>query len=146
MIRLIRASDNYLEGLSLVAEQRGRVIGHTMLSYVRLEDNNRQSRILTLSPLAVEPHCQNHGVGSQLVREALRQADGRGEPLTVLEGRPGYYHRFGFRPAADLGIAIKLPDWAPPEAAMALPLSNYDPKSALNGKVVYPKAFEAAEH
>jgi putative acetyltransferase len=61
--------------------------------------------------------------------------------VVVLEGSPAYYPRFGFRRADELGITIDLPDWAPAEAAMVLPLSGYYP--AVRGKLEYPPAFIA---
>lgn len=61
-------------------------------------------------------------------------------PLIVLEGAPGYYARFGFEPAIDHGITLPLPDWAPPEAAQVLRLTNDDP--ALRGRVNYPASFD----
>lgn len=130
----IRASDRYVPELSLVAEEDGEVVGHTMLSYVDLDD----ARVLTLSPIGVRPDRQGRGIGGALVSEALRLADERGEPLVVLEGNPAYYGRFGFRPAGDLGIELATP--APEGAFQAIPLSAYDPE--LRGRLVYPPAFD----
>ena len=56
------------------------------------------------------------------------------------KGVPAYYGRFGFEPAPAHGIHIKLPSWAPPEAAQVLRLKNYDP--SIRGQVVYPPAFD----
>jgi putative acetyltransferase len=68
------------------------------------------------------------------------RVDGDGEPLIVLEGSPAYYARFGFEHSVPLGIHIRLPEWAPPEAAQILRLRNYD--SSIRGHVVYPPAFD----
>ncbi|HEX3082369.1 MAG TPA: N-acetyltransferase [Candidatus Saccharimonadia bacterium] len=146
MVRLIRASDNYVPSLALVAERDGRVVGHVMLSYAALEsDTGEHQKVLTLSPVSVEPDLQKQGIGSHMIREVIRRADEQGAPMIVLEGHPEYYPKFGFKPAAELGVTFKLPDWAPPEAAMALPLSHYDPATAPKGRVVYPEAFAVAE-
>jgi putative acetyltransferase len=146
LVRLIRASENYVPALSLVAEQNGQVVGYVMLSHTSLTDNGRLHRVLMLSPLAVDPSIHNQGVGSQLVREAVRLADEQGELVILLEGSPAYYPRFGFRPSVELGIKFKLPDSKPPEGAMALPLAMYDPASAPKGKVIKPEYFKVAEH
>ena len=74
---------------------------------------------------------------------ALAAAEEMGEPLVMLEGSPRFYPRFGFRDARTIGIAIDLPDWAPPEAGMAYPLSSYD--GAMRGRLVYPPAFAALD-
>lgn len=140
LVRLIRQSPNHIPQFSIVAEKKGEIVGHVMLSYVELEDGDDTHRVLTLSPLAVAPSEQRTGIGGKLIADAVQIADNAGEQLIVLEGSPKYYPRFGFRPASEVGVEIELPAWAPPEAAMAMPLTNYDP--ALRGKVKYPPAFD----
>jgi len=54
---------------------------------------------LHLAPMAVSPDFQGKGVGSELLRFALRQEAIKSQPLYVL-GEPGYYSRFGFEPCA----------------------------------------------
>jgi putative acetyltransferase len=50
---------------------------------------------LHLAPMAVSPDFQRQGVGSELLRFALRQEVIKSQPLFVL-GEPAYYTRFGF--------------------------------------------------
>jgi putative acetyltransferase len=50
---------------------------------------------LHLAPIAVAPDFQRQGVGTELLRFALRQEAIRDRTLFVL-GEPGYYRRFGF--------------------------------------------------
>jgi putative acetyltransferase len=142
LVEDIRASENFVPDLSLVAEVDGRVVGHVMVSYTALHDTSARHRIAMLSPLAVAPEFQGRGIGSDLVRAVAALADVRGEPLIFLEGSPGYYGRLGFEHSVRYGIRVVLPDWAPPEAAQILRLGNYDP--AIRGLVVYPPAFDAA--
>lgn len=52
---------------------------------------------LHLAPMAVAPDFQRKGVGSELLKFALRQEAIQSQPLFVL-GAPGYYRRFGFEP------------------------------------------------
>jgi putative acetyltransferase len=52
---------------------------------------------LHLAPLAVTPEFQQQGVGSELLRFALRQKEIQSQPLFVL-GEPAYYQKFGFEP------------------------------------------------
>ncbi len=144
IVRDIRASDYYIPELALVATADDQVVGHVMVSHTDLDTDGVRNRIAMLSPLAVHPGRQGAGIGSRLVRDVVERADARGEPLIVLEGSPLYYPRFGFRYSVPEGIVIHLPDWAPPEAAMMIPLTAYRPE--LRGTVVYPPAFDAATH
>lgn len=54
---------------------------------------------LHLAPMAVAPDFQKQGVGSELLRFALRQEAIKGQPLFVM-GESGYYQRFGFEPCS----------------------------------------------
>jgi putative acetyltransferase len=141
LVEAIRDSPGYLPDLSLVAERGGRVVGHVMISLVGIEAGDGSTgSVPSLSPLAVHPGEQGHGIGSVLVQEVTAAARRRGEALVVLEGDPRYYGRFGFEPAADHGIRIDLPSWAPPEAAQVLVLRRDRPLPA--GRVAYPPAFD----
>jgi putative acetyltransferase len=136
----IRASANYIPGSALVAVHDDRIVGHVMIAYVGLRNGDGVlSRVASLSPLAVAPAAQGRGVGRALVRAVVAVAETRGEPLVVLEGSPRYYGSFGFERSVPYGITIDLPDWAPPEAAQVMRLTNYDP--AIRGTVVYPPYF-----
>jgi len=140
LVELIRASPEYVPELALVARADGAVAGFVMASHAELvSDSGERRRVLTLSPLAVAPASQGRGIGSALVPAVLAEAGRLGEPLVVLEGSPRYYPRFGFRDCREFGISIPLPDWAPPEAAMACALPAYD--SQVRGRLVYPPAF-----
>jgi putative acetyltransferase len=52
---------------------------------------------LHLAPLAVKPEFQRQGIGSELLRFALRQEIIRTNTIFVL-GDPRFYRRFGFEP------------------------------------------------
>jgi putative acetyltransferase len=54
---------------------------------------------LHLAPLAVKPQMQNQGVGSELLRFALRQDITRDNTIFVL-GDPDFYLKFGFERCA----------------------------------------------
>jgi putative acetyltransferase len=54
---------------------------------------------LHLAPMAVTPEFQRQGVGSELLRFALRQEPVKSQTLFVL-GEPAYYKRFGFEPCS----------------------------------------------
>ena len=131
LVAAIRASDRFVPDLSLVAVSGDQILGHVISSYVDVETK----RVLQVGPLAVAPSNQRQGVGSALMRETIRIADERGEPLLLIEGNPAYYGRFGFTRADEHGIE------APPEALaakyfMLRPLEAYD--ASLRGRAIYP--------
>jgi predicted N-acetyltransferase YhbS len=131
--RVVRILREVEPTISLVAEADGAIVGHVMLSRMRMDEH----RPLQLSPLSVAPTHQRRGIGSALAREALRIADATGEPLVLVLGHPGYYPRFGFEPAASLGLEAP-PDYG--SAWMAVRLAAYDPR--LRGRVEFPPAFD----
>jgi putative acetyltransferase len=118
--------------ISLVYEADSAIVGHVMLTRMEMGEH----RPFQLSPLSVAPSHQNRGIGSALTREVLRLADEAGEPLVLVLGHPTYYPRFGFEPAAPLGLESPR-DFGP--AWMAVKLTAYDP--AVRGRVEFPPAF-----
>jgi putative acetyltransferase len=133
LVEAIRASDRFVPDLSLVAVSGGQTLGHVMSSYVDIVPV--EARLLQVGPLAVLPAHQRQGIGSALMRETVRIAEERDEPLLLIEGNPAYYGRFGFTRADKHGIE------PPPEALaakyfMIRPLARYDP--SLRGRAVYP--------
>jgi putative acetyltransferase len=118
--------------ISLVYVEDGEIVGHTMLSRMRMGE----LKPFQLSPVSVAPAQQGRGIGSALVREALRRADAIGEPFVVLLGHPNYYPRFGFEPAAPLGI-LGPRDFG--EAWMLARLGAWD--DSFSGRVEFPPAF-----
>lgn len=118
--------------VSLVAESDGAVIGHVALSPVVISDGTPDW--FGLGPVSVLPRYQRRGIGSQLVREALRTIRERGASGCVVLGDPDYYSRFGFRINPDLGLP-----GMPPEYFQAMAFSSSQPR----GIVSYHEAFEA---
>ena len=89
---------------SLVAEIERRIVGHVLLSPVSIEGKSPEVGCAGLAPLGVHPSVQRRGVGSALVREALRGCPALGWSAVFLLGDPSYYSRFGFVLAAPLGF------------------------------------------
>ncbi len=108
--------------LSLVALIGGEIVGHLLFT--------RGDRVMTLGPLAVAPEHQRSGVGGALMREGLDRLD---EPIVLL-GHVEYYTRFGFRPAAPLGVTNQ---WGIEDPAWMV-RGDLEP-----GLVRYPAAFGA---
>jgi predicted N-acetyltransferase YhbS len=92
-----------------------------------------------LSPLGVAPAAQTRGVGVALVRAVLERADAdRPEPLTIVQGHPDYYPRFGFVRARTIGV---LPPEHLGQIDRAWMVRRRPGAPPIAGRVVYPPAF-----
>ncbi len=138
-VERVRASEEFIPELALVAEDSSGVIAHVMLSWVGVEGGSR-TRILNLTPMSVRPDRQRIGVGTRLIRDALGRAEEAGEPAVMVEGVAAYYPRFGFERASGLGFISPHPK-IPDAAFMVKRLPGYSPDLA--GRIVYPAAFHA---
>jgi putative acetyltransferase len=119
LVDKLRANGRF--ALSLVAVQGGAVVGHVLLTDVSLAGHGLVPRGAGLAPLAVRPTFQQRGIGAMLMRAALERALRSGYGFVCLVGDPAYYQRFGFRPAATLGLASEFE--VPPEAFLAIELA-----------------------
>jgi len=72
-----------------------------VIAYIAFTNAYHGSEVcgLHLAPMAVAPDFQGQGVGSELLRFALRQEVIKSQSLFVL-GEPGFYSRFGFEPCS----------------------------------------------
>jgi putative acetyltransferase len=68
-----------------------------VIAYIAFSNAYRGSVVcgLHLAPLAVKPEFQGQGIGSELLRFALRQDVIQANTVFVL-GDPGFYQKFGF--------------------------------------------------
>jgi putative acetyltransferase len=134
LVEALRASDAWIEGLSIVAQDReGTVVGHALLSRCHVDG----APALALAPCAVLPRLQGSGAGSAAIRAGLDAARAKGENLVLVVGHAEYYPRFGFTPASELGIRARFD--VPDEAMMALALEP-DAEVA-RGTIAYPAPF-----
>lgn len=128
IVRALRSSGQL--SVSLVAIERGNVIGHVALSPVAISSG--VPNWYGLGPISVSPEHQGQGVGSKLIRQALAQVCTLGASGCVVLGDPGYYARFGFKPARSLVMP-----GVPPQYFQALSFAGPVP----SGTVSYHEAF-----
>lgn len=119
--------------VSLVAVLGEDIVGHVAISPVILSDGS--PGWAGLGPVSVLPRLQGRGIGSMLVREALRLLEQQGAAGCVVLGEPAYYGRFGFR--ADPLLVL---EGVPPEYFQALRFRG----PAAQGEVRYHPAFSAS--
>jgi len=137
LVSAIRRSGDFVPDLSLVAELNGRIVGHLLLSKVKLQRSGESRVVLALGPMSVVPSQSHRGIGSELIQAAVRRARDMRYPAIVVAGQPDYYQRFDFKPASAWGLISNLR--LPEDALTAMELVP----GVLNGggKVVYPDVF-----
>ena len=139
LIESLRKSDSFIPELSLVAVQKGEVIGHILFSLIVIKSKEKVIPALALAPMAVHPDFQNKGVGSKLTYQGLEDCQRLGHKIVVVIGHPEYYPRFGFLPARDKGLEVAFP--VPDEAFMVLELVP-GALDITQGEIIYPPAFQ----
>ena len=97
--------------ISLVAVMGDEVVGHIFFTPVAIGDTAASPATMGLTPLAVHPEYQDHGVGGELVKAGLEACAAAGAEVVVTLGHPDYYARFGFTPAVEEGISYVGPDY-----------------------------------
>ncbi|UCD57603.1 MAG: N-acetyltransferase, partial [Candidatus Hydrogenedentota bacterium] len=115
------------------------IVGHILFTPIIIETQRGAVSALALAPMAVRPEFQNQGVGSELVRQGLKECRRLGHKVVVVVGHPTYYPRFGFSSARAKGL--EAPFHVSDEAFLALELVP----AALDGRsgmVKYPSEFD----
>jgi putative acetyltransferase len=121
--------------VSLVATVAGEAIGHVAVSPVSLPDG--APGWFGLGPISVAPEYQRRGVGSRLMREALRILREQGAAGCVVLGEPEYYGRFGFR--ADPNLTLP---GVPPEYFQAVSFGSPHPRGTVSYHAVFDTPSE----
>ncbi|MFJ7735321.1 GNAT family N-acetyltransferase [Lysinibacillus sp. NPDC097287] len=140
LVARIRRAEVFIPELSLVAvhEDTKEIIGHILLSKLKIANQEHAVESLALAPVSVLPEYQNEGIGKRLIHEALHKAKELGYQSVVVLGHPEYYPKFGFKKASLWGI--KPPFEVPDEAFMVLPLEEHALDN-VSGVVEYPSVF-----
>ncbi|NOY66840.1 MAG: N-acetyltransferase, partial [Gammaproteobacteria bacterium] len=68
LVDSLRSSSGFIPELSLVAEFNGRIVGHVLLTKVRMLKGKDSEDILALAPMAVVPSQSHRGIGSELTQ------------------------------------------------------------------------------
>ena len=124
--------------ISLVVEEDGKVVGHTMFTPVTLMDHT-ELKIMGLAPMAVLPKYQHKGIGSALVNAGLDQCTKLGYGAVVVLGHQEYYPRFGFIPAIRFELSCEYD--VPEDAFMCIELQKNYLHSA-TGKISFHPIFK----
>lgn len=108
MVNELRKREGILP-LSLVAVDRDsaeeRIIGHIICSMAEVRSEKGVTTVLNMGPISVLPKYQRCGVGKALIYAMIEKAKMLGYGAILFFGRPEYYPQFGFREAAEFGVA-----------------------------------------
>ena len=138
LVRKLRTSPSFIPELSLVAETEGKIVGHILVTKIKIRDGEKQSDSLALAPVSVLPEFQNKGIGGLLIAHAHRKARELGYKSVVVVGHEKYYPKFGYQRADEFGIRV--PFDVPPENCMVIELSDQG-LANVQGVVEYAKEF-----
>lgn len=131
-------SSSFIPELSLVAEMEGNIVGHLLLTKIKIRDGDEQWNSLALAPVSVLPEFQGKGIGGMLIEYAHHKARELGYESVVVVGHEKYYPKFGYQRADKFGI--RAPFDVPPENCMVVELSEKS-LARVHGVVEYAKEF-----
>ncbi|MGB0837335.1 MAG: GNAT family N-acetyltransferase [Flavobacteriaceae bacterium] len=140
LVRRIRASEDFISDLALVALEDEKVVGYILVSPLKIVSQETKEEFpgLTLAPVAVLPEKQGQKIGAQLIERAHETAKALGHDYIVLLGHDTYYPRFGYEVCKNHNIEFHFQ--VPPEYCM---VKEITPNSLekINGLVHYPETF-----
>lgn len=139
LVERLRKAPNFISELSLVAELEGKIVGHILFTPAIIDNEQKQFKTLVLGPVSVLPEFQKLGIGSKLIKAGHKKAVECGFDSVILLGHPGYYPRFGYKPASGWGIKThyQLPS---DDVFMAAELAENALKN-VSGMVIFPPEF-----
>ncbi len=111
------------------AEEDGALVGAAIFTRLTYPEDDRA--VVLLSPLAVAPDRQGHGIGQALLAHALDALRAEGIEIALTYGDPAYYGRAGFAPVTEAQASAPLP-LSLPQGWLGLSLTG-GPMPALRG-------------
>jgi len=138
LVQRLRKSDSFIPELSIVALKENIIVGHILLTKLKIKNKKEEFESLALAPVSVLPEFQNMGIGGKLIIQSHKIAKDLGFKSVILLGHEKYYPKFGYLQADKYGI--ELPFEVPKENCMIIELVENGLKG-VNGIVEYPKEF-----
>ncbi len=138
LVERLRQSSSFIPELSMVSEIKNKIVGHILLTKLKIVSDQIIFESLALAPISVLPDYQRKGIGGMLIEQAHKKAKELGYKSIVLVGHEKYYPKFGYKQADNFGI--ELPIDVPRENCMVKELTE-NGLNDVNGIVEYPKEF-----
>lgn len=138
LVQRLRKSTAFIPELSMVAEIKNKIVGHILLTKLKVKNGQDEFDSLALAPVSVLPEYQGKGIGGMLIQQAHKKAKELGYQSIILLGHEKYYPKFGYMQADNFGI--EMPFDVPKENCMAIELIE-NGLEGISGTVEYPKEF-----
>ncbi len=138
LVARLRTAAAFVSELSLVASLEEKIVGHILLTKIKIKTEQTAFESLALAPVSVHPNYQRQGIGGQLITHAHAIAKDLGFSSIVLVGHEDYYPRFGYQEAAKYGV--KVPFDAPSANVMLIELQP-NSLDEVQGVVEYAPEF-----
>jgi predicted N-acetyltransferase YhbS len=106
LVERLRKSKTFIPELSLVAEIDGLIVGHILLTKIKINNGSNNFGSLALAPVSELPCFQNKGIGSQLIKKIHNIAQEQGHSSFVLLGHSNYYPCFRYERAEYFDIEL----------------------------------------
>lgn len=124
IVALLRQRPSYTPKFSLVAEEKGQLLGHALFTPCQVVYAGALRRMIILAPIAVHPNAQKQGVGAALIREGHRIAQTEGFEAAMLLGHPTYYPRFGYETGVFGASSVSVSDFEENQLESRAPLAS----------------------
>ena len=109
MAHELRAHEDFVPELDLVAELDGRIVANVMYTIARLTDESgEEKKVLTFGPLSVLPEYQRKGIGKQLLEASFEIAEKMGYDVIVIMGDPNNYVARGFKSCKRFSVCLEI--------------------------------------
>ena len=138
LVNRLRNSNAFVPELSIVAEFDNIIVGHILLTKLKIKNENTTFDSLALAPVSVLPKYQGNGIGGFLIKKAHKTAKKLNYKSIILLGHATYYPKFGYELTENYNI--ELPFDVPKENCMVKELIK-DGLKGVSGLVEYPQEF-----
>ena len=138
LIERIRASEQFVPELSLVAEEMERLLATLCLAKQKLLITKTATKVIVLAPIAVLPVEQKKGIGGKLIHEGLKRSKALGYSYVFLIGHPAITQNSDLNQRGDYGLFDLKQFHVPDEVFMVYELTE-GPR--IKGELRYPSSF-----
>lgn len=105
VLHCYRKNPSFIPQLSLVMELDGKIIGHVMYVWSKINaDNGKEIKVMTFGPISIHPDYKRKGYGKILLDYSMEKARQMNGGCLLICGNIDFYGKSGFVPAFTKGI------------------------------------------